>query len=686
MSRIELYLLGAPLLTLDSAPIQVDTRKAIALMAYLAVTGERHRRDALAALLWPDADQARARAALRRTLSTVKKALAGCGLRVDRETVVLDWDADLWVDLVQFRSQKAECLGHAHGETDVCDACLDPLQKALDLYRGDLLAGFTLRDSPAFDDWESTESESLRRDLADVLQRLAQRHSARGEFDRALAHTRRRLVLDLLDESVHRLLMQLYFWAGQRSAALNQYRECVRVLDRELGVAPLEETHALYQAIRSNQAPPSPVASAVAAQPGRVAAQPGKLVHLPSAGALAVDYRLVGRSTEWATLLEIYASAGKSGRFVVVEGEAGIGKTRLVEEFLTHARARGAVTAVARCYRGQTDLAFAPFIELLGALVGPGRDSAGRLQAMPASWLGEASRLLPDLVRPEGSGPGDRPLDSLGAQVRFFEAISQIVLTKCEGPAPAVIFFDDLHWADEASVDLLAYLVRRLHSQPLCIVATWRSEDVAVGHRLRLLLSECQRAGFAAALTPRRLNVRDVAELVKAASANLAQPHERLEERLHGWTDGLPFFVVEYLSTLIRGEAIGREEWPTPTTVKDLLITRLSTVDETGRQLVDTAAVIGRSFDLDILQEASGRGEDEVVASLEGLQQKRIVREVKAGEESWGLLRYDFQHEQLRALAYEGTSLARRKPPAPAAAPSVRVFGGPECQAYCSIR
>ena len=566
MSRIDFHLLSPPRIERDGEPIQVDTRKAIALLAYLA------------ALLWPDADQRRARAALRRTLSTINKALAGEGLDIDRETAGLDWDVGPWVDLTQFRSRIAECLGHDHGETEVCDACLNPLQEGLELYRGEFLAGFTLRDSPAFDEWQSTESESLRRDLAHVLDRLAQCHLVRGEFDRALAHTRRRLVLDPLDESVHRLLMQLNFWAGQRSAALNQYRECVRVLDRELGVAPLEETHALYEAIRSNQAPPAPVSS----DSSIVAARPGNLEHVASVGALAVDYPLVGRSTEWTTLLELYASAGETGRFVVVEGEAGIGKTRLAEEFLTYARARGAVTAVARCNAGQADLAFAPFIELLRALVAPGQDLAGRLQAMPASWLGEASRLLPELVRPEGSAPGIQPLDSSGAQVRFFEAISQMVLTACEGPAPAVIVFDDLHWADEASVGLLAYLVRRLYNRPVCIVATWRSEEVAVGHRLRLLLSECQRSGFATALTPQRLGVREVAELVKAASADLAPSPDKLEERLHNWTNGLPFFVVEYLSTLIRGEATGIEEWPTPTTVKDLLISRLSTVDETG--------------------------------------------------------------------------------------------------------
>ena len=220
LPRIELYLLGAPLIKLDSVPIHVDTRKAIALMAYLAVIGERHRRDALAALLWPDADQARARAALRRTLSTVNKALAGIGLSVDRETIGLDWNADLWVDLVQFRSQKAEPVAHRHSPADVCEVSLGPLREVVQLYRGEFLAGFTLRDSAPFDDWQFSESESLRDELAAVLERLVICHTLQRDFQSARAYAQRWLDLDPLNEEAHRQLMRLYTQANQRTAAL----------------------------------------------------------------------------------------------------------------------------------------------------------------------------------------------------------------------------------------------------------------------------------------------------------------------------------------------------------------------------------------------------------------------------------------------------------------------------------
>ena len=231
MSRIKIFLLGPPRVELDGMPIEVDTRKATALVAYLAVTGEGHRRDSLAALLWPDVDQTRARAALRRTLSSLNKALGGVGLKVDRESMRMDKSKNVWIDVDEFRAGLAECESHGHKANQVCSRCITPLSKTVALYQDNLMKGFTLRDSPDFDDWQFFEAESLRRELAHALGRLAEGYKSRDEFGQAIDYTRRWLALDTLDESAHRQLMDLFSRAGQRSAALRQYRECVRILD-----------------------------------------------------------------------------------------------------------------------------------------------------------------------------------------------------------------------------------------------------------------------------------------------------------------------------------------------------------------------------------------------------------------------------------------------------------------------
>jgi len=253
MSRLALFLLGSPRFERDGEPVQVDRRKAVALLAYLAVTGRSHSRDALATLFWPEGDQSQARAGLRRALAALKKALSEGWLDVDRETVSLSRDAEVWLDVDEFQDRLAECRTHGHPPEEVCPACLPLLAEAAVLYRDDFLAGFTLRDSPGFDDWQFFQAQGLRDQLASALERLARGHSAQGEFEPAVAYARRWLALDPLHEPAHRCLMQLYAQSGQRAAALRQYAECERLLQEELGVPPEEETAQLFQAIKEGR-------------------------------------------------------------------------------------------------------------------------------------------------------------------------------------------------------------------------------------------------------------------------------------------------------------------------------------------------------------------------------------------------------------------------------------------------
>jgi DNA-binding SARP family transcriptional activator len=251
-------LLGPPRLERDGVPLEFDTRKNVALIAYLAVTGESHTREALVTLLWPELEPSRARAGLRRNLSTLKKALGGEWLVVDREMIGTDPSADLWLDVGQFRGLLWAWQDHGHPEANVCPECLAGLAEAVELCRGDFLAGFSLRDSANFDEWQFFQTESVRRELASALERLVQGYSGQGAYRSAIPYARRWLALDPLHEPVHRHLMRLYAWTGQRAAALRQYGQCERVLQEELGVVPEEETTQVYEAIRERQELPRP--------------------------------------------------------------------------------------------------------------------------------------------------------------------------------------------------------------------------------------------------------------------------------------------------------------------------------------------------------------------------------------------------------------------------------------------
>ena len=323
MSRLALLLLGPPRIECDGEPVEIRRRKAIALIIYLAVTGQSHSRDALATLLWPEYDQSRARAGLRRVLAALKEALGEGWLDVDREAVELNPDAEVWLDVSEFQDRLAECRTHGHPQEEVCPACLPLLAEAAALYRDHFLVGFTLRDSPDFDEWQFFQTEGLRDELASALERLTHAHSAQGEFEQAIAYARRWLALDPLHEPAHRHLMHLYAWSGQRAAALRQYGECERMLKEELDVPPEEETTQVYQTIKENRHLPPPVDrfAKKPVSPQEPARKHNLPVHLTP---------FVGREVALAEIRDRLQDP--ACRLLTLVGPGGSGKTRLALE------------------------------------------------------------------------------------------------------------------------------------------------------------------------------------------------------------------------------------------------------------------------------------------------------------------------------------------------------------------
>ncbi len=312
MSRLALFLLGSPRVEIDGTPIHIGRSKAVALLAYLAIEGGRHRREALATLLWPEYDHSRARADLRRTLSQINRALGEGWIDADRESAGMDAEREVWLDVDAFRQHLTQADAHGHARTTACAHCLPLLEQATALYRGDFMAGFTLRDSLEFDEWQFFQTQSLRDRLAGALERLIAWHGAQGAFDRAIAHGRHWLALDPAHELAHRQLMALHSQAGQQAAALRQYEVCRQTLADELGLEPAPETRALYERIRAGNL-------------SGAAIMPSPQHNLP-----AQTTPLIGREIELAELDRLLTDPGI--RLVTILGPGGMGKTHLALE------------------------------------------------------------------------------------------------------------------------------------------------------------------------------------------------------------------------------------------------------------------------------------------------------------------------------------------------------------------
>ncbi|RIK33811.1 MAG: hypothetical protein DCC55_34225, partial [Chloroflexi bacterium] len=346
MAQFRLYLFGPPRLERNGQPVEIQLRKAMALLAYLAVTGQTHSRDALATLFWPEKNQQTARANLRRTLFDLGQLAAEQVLDATQETVGLHPSTTIWLDTATFQQGLANCLPPNPPAESLSAANVARLIEIADLYTDDFLAGFTLPDCPEFDDWQFFQREELRRSYAMLLQQLTLTHETQGKLEDAARYARRWLQLDPLEEAVHRRLMALYAQAGQPAAALRQYDECVRLLAEELEVEPEEETTALYEAIRTRRfTPPAKTTTTGERRAGsgesRVQGVPWG-VEWPSAltvphPPLSTPYPLpaqttpfIGREQELAEIVRRLRDP--ACRLLTLVGPGGIGKTRLAIE------------------------------------------------------------------------------------------------------------------------------------------------------------------------------------------------------------------------------------------------------------------------------------------------------------------------------------------------------------------
>jgi DNA-binding SARP family transcriptional activator len=666
MSSYRVFLLGAPRIEFNQETVAIDTRKALALLAFLIVSGEPQSRDTVAAFLWPESDQSSARAALRRTLSTLRRALDKDMVDFGREVIALKPEGGLWCDVIAFRAHLVECKNHGHPENQVCIRCQAPLKEAAEIYKSDFLAGFSLRDSIEFDNWQFLQAEQLRREFSGVLDKLVLIHGERRDITAALEYARRWLSLDQLNEAAHRTLINLYALNGQRNAALHQYRECVRILDQELGVAPLDETTQLYEEIKENRVTELKTHKPLAGIfPELLPAHPNDLSYASGDLSPTIDpIPMIGRSQELEQLKRIYGGKQQNGILAVLTGEAGIGKTRLALEFLNQLQLQGTAILSTQCYDGENNLTFTPVIDLLRHGIKLSGDREW-WQGVNPQLLSEVSLLLPELSEIILDLPTPQLIDGPGAQSRFYEGICQTLEAMVDGPSPGVLFIDNVEWADQSTLDLLAYLARRLKGRPLFLLVSWGTEPSPATTILEQMLNDAVMQGSGMRLNLSALLPGQAQELIERVVNNDEQLSPMLVKRLVEESDGLPFFLVEYLHAIQRGEIstdLAEEHWPVPSGLRSMLQSRLTNLSDTATQILQAAAVIGRIFDSELLKSTSGRSEEETIQGIEELLSRNLIRGVPAqGASDLATACYDFRHEQIRELVLGEISLVRRQ-------------------------
>jgi Predicted ATPase len=571
VSTYALNLFGAPTLVTAEGGLVVPALgvKPMALLAFLTLEPRPHSREALAGLLWGESPESEARASLRQALKHLRETL-GEVLHADRS--VIELAAQPECDVIGFRSALAD----------------DPARAArYDVPR--FLDGFSMRRAPHFDEWAAVTRATLLRQYQQVLGRLAREAMGQWRWADAVELADRWLASDSVSDEAAQLAVEARYLSGNRAAALARYAEFRDLVAREAGCEPSRALQGLVRRVEADRATSSsrPVTDEWYA-------------HAP-----AFEASLIGRDAQWKLLTAAWSGTTRGqGRIILLEGESGVGKTRLADEFLRWVVAEGGTVMRGRSYDRRAGIPYEPVVEALRtALDAPG------LAGTSPEWLVEVARLVPELRERFPALPAGSEGD-VGEGWRVFEGVTQL-LAAVSAERPVAIVVDDFQWCDEDSCNLIRFITRRLDRAPvlwLGLLTLGEVERDAPASRLCRVL----RAKAHADVVPvGPLSEEEVWQLVRQMG-HVSTPTggRRFAARLFRITAGNPFYVIELLKTMFAqgllamdeqsgewtvapGEIGTTHEVSVSRTVQDVIAERVDRLPTELRDVLMTIAVSG---------------------------------------------------------------------------------------------
>ncbi len=608
MTNTQLYFLGPTQLKNDNQPLKLTNNKGIALLLYLAVKRDPQRREHVMDLLWPDSLPQSARKNMRNTLWQIRKTLGDEFIQVEADRLRLG--QNVWLDLNPFE------------QLTLPSRNVSAIEEAVALYRAPLAEGLHILEAPTFELWLTGERERLNQHYLRLLEALVFNYQTDHKWRQVINTAQRALTNDNLQEPLYQALMKAYTHLGERHEALHIYETLQNILAQELGVTPLPATQNLRQTILEGHLPmPDKLPNALEPPPTAPA-------HPPPTTPF------VGRELEHQILdTALKAATNNQAQIVMLYGELGIGKSRLWQRWsstLPHALA----ILETRCLDTTQSLPFAPLARLLSQ-----SQCFERLfelsSPLSMTWLAELARFFPQIREHHPEIPLPAAVPPEEERRRLFEAFTQAFLAL--ESLPFLLFIDDLHWADQTTLDWLLYLTDRLRHKPFLLVGTYRSSDAPA--RLKRMIANWNREGIIRHLPLQRLTLPEAKALITALGGDIT-----LAQQLHTKSAGNPYFLIEL-------NRVDPED--TPPELADLLNERLNHLPETAQQVMQAAAVLEAGFEFTTLRHTSGRGEEEILNATDALLKATLLAEKDGG--------YEFSHPLVATIVRDSLSLARRQ-------------------------
>jgi DNA-binding SARP family transcriptional activator len=605
---VKIQILGSyQILNEDRSLAGLNSERMRAFITCLAFDSQHSlTREQIAGRLWPDSSEDQAYTNLRKLIFRFKHTVPGGDflLSTDHHACRLVDEPALMIDLREFHAALAHARLAREAEGPAAEErCLE---QAVASYHGDLLPDCD-------DEWIRVERERIRAEYQSAVERWIQLLESRGEFASALRLAKKLLIEDPLSENLVGLVMRLQIRLGDRAAALSTWHQCLTHLEKELGVEPGEPLREIYNQIvpHVEYLTPPPTAA------------------LTSSG-------LIGREQEWQRLLSVWqARQAKNCQIILLTGEAGIGKTRLAGDFLKLAHRDGAATYSANCYPAAASLAYAPIL----------------------SWI--QSQPLPDLDRHQREnlaslspefGRKHQQNGSAWQRQQLFETIRQLFHHPGQ---PCVFFLDNLQWCDHETLEWLEYFIHSIQPpQSVILLFTSRVEELDLQPDLLEFIQLLQAEPDCVQIELPRLD--DPQTTLLAGSITVKKMSREGQAQLFANTEGNPLFILEYLRTDAAAVSTGSASAiRLPVRIQSLLQQRIHNLSIPAREIAEMQAVYGRPVSFQTLAQFGLVDEKVLIQGLDELWKRRIIREDGRN--------YDFTHDKIREVLYEGLSLVRRK-------------------------
>jgi len=593
-----------------------DRARVQELLVYLLLKrGQAIARSEIASLFWPESSQKQAFSNLRNLFYYLRQNIPNQKnfLTSDSQTITCLHEPFVFFDVAEFKAD----LSKAENAKPWLEK-VNHLENAANLYQGELLPG-------NYSNWLLFERKQQAQGFISALSKLVSLYETRRQYQKAIVHAQTLIQHDPLHEPAYIQLMRLHALDENRAAALNTYHSCVNYLRREIGIKPSQKLQNLYEQIINQK-------------------------NIKKSNKLSeVSMPLVGRDKSWKQLQQSWKNSTNQPKLVLIRGESGIGKTRLAEAFGDWFTHQGGRVLNARCYTTETSLAYAPIITWLRSSSLSHLDSSQLTQLY--RFLPEIGNKYPDLAKPQ-------PITDNWQRICLYEALEFALFA---GQKSLMLIIDDLQWCDPETLDWLSFLLSASHigcdQTQLLILAGLQSDN----HHKKTIVTDWETTlklkNQVIVLDLDRLNQSDTFTLANNIADHSLDP--KLKSTLYKITEGHPFIITELISAAMPLPKNFKEQRTVlssiiPNKVRHVLEARINQLSTLAREVAEQASVIGRSFTYPVLSQLTHLNEQELVKSLDECWQRQVIREQEQDT-------YDFSHNKLHQVIYEGISLTRRR-------------------------